>query len=133
MPPPTIVNVLTVEVYFGGILQKNSMKERIKELFLALKKKRLLNKMNRINPNPAEYKKWEHHTWGNSIEICRINKNTFSIRGWLQNKPENGDKLIYETESGKYAVGYIVDVEYCGDPRDMFFANVIPFEYLKHQ
>lgn len=27
----------------------------------------------------------------------------------------------------------IVDVEYCGDPRDMFFANVIPFEYLKHQ
>lgn len=109
------------------------MKERIKELFLALKKKRLLNKMNRINPNPAEYKKWEHYTWGNSIEICRINKNTFSIRGWLQNKPENGDKLIYETESGKYAVGYIVDVEYCGDPRDMFFANVIPFEYLKHQ
>lgn len=57
MPPPTIVNVLTVEVYFGGILQKNSMKERIKELFLALKKKWLLNKMNRINPNPAEYKK----------------------------------------------------------------------------
>lgn len=51
MPPPTIVNILTVEVYFGGILQKNSMKERIKELFLALKKKRLLNKMNRINPN----------------------------------------------------------------------------------
>ena len=24
MPPPTIVNILTVEVYFGGILQKNS-------------------------------------------------------------------------------------------------------------
>lgn len=42
--------------YFIGYDSKINL-ERIKELFLALKKKRLLNKMNRINPNPAEYKK----------------------------------------------------------------------------
>lgn len=109
------------------------MKERIKELFLAFKKKRLLNKMNRINPNPTVYKKWEHHTWGNSIEIRQINKNTFSIRGWLHNKPRDGDRLIYETGNGKYAVGYIVNVKHCSDPRDMFFADVIPFEYLNEK
>lgn len=107
----------------------------MKNLFLAFKRKLLCWKMNCINPNPKEYKKWEHHTWGNSIEIGRINKNkgTFSIHGWLESRPHDGDKLIYETESGKYAVGYIVNVRYCDDPRDMFFADVIPFEYLNEK
>lgn len=101
------------------------------KMFLAFKRRLLCWKMNRINPNPKEYKKWEHHRWGDSIEFGKIDKNTFSIRGWLQNKPRDGDKLIYQTENGEYAVGYIVDVKYCGDPRDMFFANVIPFGIYK--
>lgn len=85
--------------------------------------------MNRLNPNPKEYKIWEHRDFGDSIQVSRINKNTFSIRGWLQNKPKDGDKLIYKAGNGKDAVGYIVDVSHCGCPRDMFFANVIPIGY----
>lgn len=110
------------------------MKKKIKELFLAFKKKRLYKKMNRINPNPTVYKKWEHRGWGDSINIDKINKNSsFRIHGWLPNIPRNGDKLIYKAQSGKYISGYIVNVECCGDPRDMFFADVIPFEYLNEK
>lgn len=99
---------------------------RIKKFFSEFRKKRFIKKMSRLNPNPTEYKIWEHQKWGNSIQVRRIDKNTFSIVGWLPNKPHNGDKLIYKTKGGHDAFGYIVDVKYCGDPRDMFFANVVP-------
>lgn len=104
--------------------------DKIKEWRKYFRKESLRKRMTKLNPNPYEYRKWEHHGWGDSIQIRGINKNgTFRIVGWLGRRPHNGDRLIYDVESGRRAVGYIVDVDYCSDPRDMFFANVIPFEY----
>lgn len=95
------------------------------------RKKRFLARMERINPNPYVYKMWEHERWGNSIQVDKIyDNNTFRIVGWLERLPKAGDKLLYDTESGKVLCGYIVNVECCRDPRDMFFADVIPFEYV---
>ncbi len=95
------------------------------------RKKRFRTRMRRINPNPFVYKIWEHKRWGDSIQINKIyDNNAFRIVGWLKRLPKNGDKLLYETESGKILSGYIVNVDYCRDPGDMFFADVIPFEYV---
>ncbi|WP_303029131.1 hypothetical protein [uncultured Duncaniella sp.] len=86
--------------------------------------------MKRINPRPKEYRKWEHFLWGDRIDFMRLNPDgSFRIVGWLARRPCGGDKLIYYVESGRKAVGYIVNVEYCRDPRDMFFADVIPYDY----
>lgn len=104
--------------------------DKIKEWRKARRKKSLHKRMMSINPSPYEYRQWEHRGWSDSIQICSINTNgTFRIVGWLDRIPRNGDKLIYDVESGRRAVGYIVNVDYCADPRDMFFADVIPFEY----
>lgn len=105
--------------------------DKIKNWRKSIYKMRLRKRMNSINPNPHIYDTREHKTWGDNIEIRRINDNgTFKIVGWLGRLPKNGDKLIYDVQSGKRAYGYIADVEYCNDPRDMFFAIVIPFEYV---
>lgn len=107
-----------------------SIKETIKNWRKSIRKERLRKRMERINPNPRVYKMWEHKRWGDRIQINRINENgSFSIVGWLSSGISNGDKLLYDVKSGKVAVGYIVNVEYCRDPQDMFFADVIPFEY----
>lgn len=104
--------------------------DKLKELRREYRKRSLRKKMKRINPNPKEYRIWEHQFWGNQISIRRVNKNgSFRIVGWLSRRPNHGDKLIYDVESGRKAVGYIVNVEYCRDPRDMFFADVIPYDY----
>lgn len=90
--------------------------------------------MERINPVPKEYRQWKHRCWGDKIDITRLNPNgTFRIVGWLPQRPKHGDKLIYDAKSGHKAVGYIVNVEYCRNPRDMFFADVIPFEYYQQK
>ena len=106
--------------------------DKIKEWRKSLRKESLRKKMTKVNPNPHEYRMWEHSGWGDSIQISKIYENgTFRIHGWIARCPRYGDKLIYDVQSGKRAVGYIVDVECCRDPRDMFFANVIPFEYYE--
>ncbi|WP_290235598.1 hypothetical protein [Bacteroides acidifaciens] len=106
--------------------------EKLKHLRKEYRKRRLRKKMERINPTPREYRQWEHRYWGDKIDITRLNPNgTFRIVGWLPQRPKHGDKLIYDVESGRKAVGYIVNVEYCRDPRDMFFADVIPYDYYE--
>lgn len=114
--------------------RKETMKilEKLKHLRKEYRKRRLRKKMERINPTPREYRQWEHRYWGDKIDITRLNPNgTFRIVGWLPQRPKHGDKLIYDVESGRKAVGYIVNVEYCRDPRDMFFADVIPYDYYE--
>ncbi len=108
------------------------IKQTLKNWHKNWRKKRFRARMRRINPNPYVYRKWEHKRWGDSIEINKLydNRSSFRIVGWLKRLPKTGDKLLYNTESGRIASGYIVNVEYCRDPRDMFFADVIPFEML---
>lgn len=108
--------------------------DKLKNLHKEYRKRKLRKKMERINPAPKEYRQWEHRCWGDKIDITRLNPNgTFRIVGWLPQRPKHGDKLIYDAKSGHKAVGYIVNVKYCRNPRDMFFADVIPFEYYQQK
>ncbi len=108
-----------------------NIKEIIKNWRKSWRKKRFIATMEMINSNPYVYKMWEHKRWGDSIQINKIYDNgSFRIVGWLKRLPKTGDKLLYDTESGKILSGYIVNVDYCRDPGDMFFADVIPFEYV---
>jgi hypothetical protein len=66
--------------------------------------------------------------WGDRIEW--LDKATLTrIAGWKTVKPQEGDVLTCEMQSGKTAVWLIQTVEHCGNPRDMFFADVLLVGY----
>jgi len=73
-------------------------------------------------------KMWEHKSWGNNLQFCKWEHPTGSVVGWLCNKPEAGDELLARFERGVAALRF-VNVKPCGDPPDMFFADV---EYIGH-
>lgn len=102
----------------------------LKKVLFEYKKKRFYKKMCRINPNPRVYDMSNHKGWGDSICISRVDGSNFRIHGWLAVRPNDGDKLIYDVQGNKKAMGYIVNVEYCRDPADMFFADVVPYELI---
>ena len=81
------------------------------------------------NKNPRVYKVWEHNGWGDRISIRKVNNDgTFRIDGHLMTKPVVGDIIVYDIADGGKAKGVVSETEYPGDPRDMFFATVIPVE-----
>lgn len=102
----------------------------LEKVLFEYRKKRFYKKMCLINPNPRVYDMSKHKGWGNSICINRVDGSNFSIYGWLAVRPKKGDKLIYDVEGNKKAIGYIVNVEYCRDPPDMFFADVVSYELI---
>ena len=108
--------------------------DALKKLRLSQARKRLIKELKIRNPKPYTYKYWEHFSWGDRIE-WRNTDEPFPLKvvGWLERLPRNGDELLYETEKGDIAVGYFVDVEYCGNPKDMFFAEIIPVDIIKHK
>lgn len=72
--------------------------------------------------------------WGSAInwtDISAFNKpftdqSRFRVVGWKHRKPCNGDTLKAEFEKSWIWFRFI-KVEPCGDPADMFFADVAPF------
>lgn len=74
-------------------------------------------------------KAWEHNGWGNSVQWS--DHSVLRIVGWLDDLPEENDEVQFEMlDANKKVVQtrfIITEVEYCGDPRDMFFATVKPF------
>lgn len=112
------------------------MKQLINRLKCIFKKEskqaKLIKKLQSSNPNPRIFKRWEHQSWGDKISIRKAYEDgSFAIRGWLYKRPKEGDLFVYETQDGKYAKGIIHNVEYCHDPRDLFFADVIPIDYIE--
>lgn len=105
--------------------------DRLNEFRQSIHREKLINEFNRINPNPYLYKYWEHSTWGDNIEWRQTDEPFHKVVGWLSRLPKNGDKLLYQTENDDIAVGYFVNVEYCGNPKDMFFAEIIPVNIIK--
>lgn len=111
------------------------MKKLIQWLLLKLKDRatrRLIAKLQKVNPNPKYYRLSEHRDWGDRIDIIGNmmgEQGQFRIVGWLPRKPIDGDRLVYECESGKLAEGIICETEYPGDPNDMFFATIFPIGY----
>lgn len=84
------------------------------------------------NKKPRTYKMWKYNSWGNAIYIVRVNHHhTFSIFGFLQNRPRVGDIMLYDSQGGGVAKGVVVDVKYESNPPDMFFAEVAPYSIWK--
>lgn len=96
------------------------------------KKGKFIKKLQSNNPNPSTFKQWEHRFFGDKISIRKIYDNgSFQIVGWLFNRPIQGDWFVYEAQSGKHIKGIIYNIKYCRDPQDMFFADVLPIEYIE--
>lgn len=66
--------------------------------------------------------------WGNSIRWKDFKKR--QIVGWQQRKPEIGDEIRFKMQSKKTAQFVVIEVEHCGDPKDMFFADVVDIGYV---
>lgn len=77
---------------------------------------------------PNVYRMADHKTWGNRIGWFRIPdaNGSGTIHGWLQRRPQPGDRIICPMQSGKDAI-FEVQAEgnsYLWDPPDQFFVNV---------
>lgn len=79
--------------------------------------------------------------WGNAIEWLGDDQfekkelsaaNTFRVAGWKRDKPKRGDFLKAEFVKS-HMVFKFTKVEPCGNPRDMFFADVKPFSQTMKQ
>lgn len=65
--------------------------------------------------------------WGDRIEIDKYaidGKPLARVHGWKNPLPTKGDLLLIPMESEKTVVGEFIKIEPCGDPPDMFFADV---------
>lgn len=65
--------------------------------------------------------------WGDSIKFqgYQTDSEKQHVVGWKTPRPVVGDILIADMESGKTGVWVFQKIEYCNDPRDMFFADVL--------
>lgn len=66
--------------------------------------------------------------WGDRISWWPENQLTH-VSGHKTPKPQAGDVLICEMKSGKTGVWIFQNIDHCGDPPDMFFADVNPIGY----
>jgi hypothetical protein len=73
------------------------------------------------------YEAERHSGWGDRLDWFDYDKRRIS--GHLQRKPVVGDEVLFRMSSGKTARYAVTSVEYCGDPRDMFFADVMDIGY----
>lgn len=71
---------------------------------------------------------WEHSGWGDSVYFSSFEERR--IAGHLQERLKLGDEIRSKMDSGKVGRFEIIDIEYCRDPRDQFFATVKDLGYL---
>lgn len=77
----------------------------------------------REKEKPAERKKYKiGGGWGDTIDW--LDWDNRKVVGWKHRRPNKGDILVAEMGSGKTAAFEFMDVKYCGDPNDMFFAKL---------
>ena len=106
--------------------------KKVKEKLSQYRRNRYMERLLLSNPNPRIFRVWEHGSWGDAINILSVDSNgTFRISGHLLTKPIIGDYIAYVTTSGHIGKGVVSEVEYPGDPWDMFFAKVIPVGYYE--
>lgn len=91
--------------------------------------KQKFTKIKYSNFTPAKVWEMDKHTsWGNSIIWLDFEKRKLS--GHTTPRPQNGDELRCEMNSGKIARFEIKKVEYFRDPSDMWFAEASDIGYL---
>jgi hypothetical protein len=74
------------------------------------------------------YESWRHTGWGDAIGWSNYKERR--VHGWLWRRPQVGDEIRWKMESSKVARFIVTDVEYCYDPDDMFFADVMDIGYV---
>jgi len=70
---------------------------------------------------------WDHTTWGDRLAWSDVESRR--LVGWMYSKPHVGDEIQARMHSGKVGRFIVTGVEYCRDPRDMFFATVEDIGY----
>lgn len=72
--------------------------------------------------------KEEHDVWGNRISFTDFD--TRRVSGHTTPLPNEGDELRCTMKSGKIFRFALVNVEYCNDPKDMWFADAYDIGYV---
>ena len=71
--------------------------------------------------------------WGDRIELRgewpKTTDDKLQVAGWKNPMPKEGDILLIPMQSGKTLKCKFIEVRPCGDPADMFFADVEPIRY----
>lgn len=70
-----------------------------------------------------------HNTWGDRLGF--LDWETRRVVGWITPIPKVGDELRGEMKSGGVGRFRVTKVEPCGDPSDMFFADVEDIGYVE--
>lgn len=76
------------------------------------------------------YLRWKHSCWGNAITIEWEKQ---SGHGFLFDKPDEGDLLFIRLQKGGIAVMSFTELDYCDDPKDMFFFKMLEVGYFGKQ
>lgn len=101
----------------------------MKKVIANIRQKRRVRKalkLERRNPNPQTYKRWEHKSWGDVIYMSA----DWTVRGHLIRRPHVGDSLIFEMAAGRNVRGIFVEVKHLRNPSDMFFGKIQPIGYV---
>lgn len=74
----------------------------------------------RAAPAPGRViRSWEHNTWGDNLQLLSPSQ----IAGWMEKFPDRNDHILIRRAAG-VARFRVMRVNPCGDPRDMFFADI---------
>jgi hypothetical protein len=60
--------------------------------------------------------------WGDAIRFT--DESYKEVVGWKSRRPKAGDVLLVPMQSGKTGRFKFTSIEYCRDPKDMFFAEI---------
>lgn len=72
--------------------------------------------------------------WGDNIQVFGdwpIDSELLKVVGWKNPMPKEKDILLIPMQSGQTLKCAFVKINYCGDPADMFFADVKAIEYVE--
>jgi hypothetical protein len=76
-----------------------------------------------------------HKGWGNAIgwtsELVDGVGTLSGFKSFPKYAPGVGDIFIANLVSGKKGIFIFTSVEHCGDPSDMFFADIVAWKYLE--
>jgi hypothetical protein len=78
--------------------------------------------------DPAVFDMRERKTWGNRISWDDFDKRR--LNGHTTPRPRLGDEIRSAMQSGGVGRFRVVDVDYCADPHDMWFATVEDIGYV---
>lgn len=96
--------------------------------------KKLLSRKEKTPEPPKPRYMWDQRGgWGDAIQFFNEYEHgaeTQSVVGWQSNKPRIGDYFRVPFGKGQ-AIFEFTSIRRCGDPPDMFFADIVLLGYEK--